>query len=123
MFHKESSGDLQLFTKRGEVDSLQEADQDAVTLVELGVAFLADKFRQSGVTVQPDPDQSLEVGVERQRRLGRRGVRLVVYDVDGIPSPVVEGVPQTPRGELPVAQPAQGRGQSTCGHREQCLSL
>lgn len=33
-----------LFPNWWEVDSLQKPDQDAVALVELGVAFLADKL-------------------------------------------------------------------------------
>lgn len=34
-----------LFPDRREIDSLQKPDQDAVALVELGMAFLADKLR------------------------------------------------------------------------------
>lgn len=49
-----------------EIDSLQKPDKDAVALVELGMAFLADKLRQPWVPVQLDPDQLLEVRVEQK---------------------------------------------------------
>lgn len=40
-----------------------------MALVELGVAFLADKLGEPGVTVQLHPDQPLEVRVEKKGRL------------------------------------------------------
>lgn len=60
-----------LFPDWREIDSLQKPDQDAVALVELGMAFLADKLRQPRVPVQLDPDQLLEVRVEQKGWLGR----------------------------------------------------
>lgn len=48
-------------TSRGDVDSLQEGLEEAMALVELGVAVLADKLRQSWVLVDSHPQQMLEV--------------------------------------------------------------
>lgn len=103
-----------LLPHRGEVDSLQKPDQDALALVKLCMAFLANKFRKPRVTVHLDPDQPLEVCVEQKGWLSH-GVWLLVYDTEGIPRPFVEGVPQAARGKLPVTKPADSSRESTCG--------
>lgn len=45
----------------GDVDSLEEGLEQAVALIELGMAVLADKLRQSRVLVDSHPQQVLEV--------------------------------------------------------------
>lgn len=102
-----------LLPQRREVDPLQEPDQDAVALVELGVTFLADELREPGVAVQLNADQTLEVCVEQKRRGGSGGVRLVVHDVEGFLRPLDEGVTETAWRELPMAEPTDCSGQST----------
>lgn len=47
--------------RRGDVDSLQEGLEEAMALVELGMAVLADELRQSWVLVDGHPQQMLEV--------------------------------------------------------------
>lgn len=103
-----------LLPHRREIDSLQKPDQDALALIKLCMAFLANKFRKPRVTVHLDPDQPLEVCVEQKRWLGH-GVWLLVYNTEGIPRPFVEGVPQAARRKLPVTKPADSSRESTWG--------
>lgn len=53
-----------MLARRRDVDSLQEGPEEAVALVELSVAVLTHKLRQSWVLVDDHPQQALEVAGE-----------------------------------------------------------
>lgn len=91
------------FSNWRQVDPLQKPDQDAVAFVKLGVAFLTDELRQSGVAVQLDAHQPLKVRVKQKGRAADE-VRPLVDETEGILRPL-EGVTQTARREFPVAEP------------------
>lgn len=100
-----------LFPHWWEVDPLQEPYQDAVALVELGVAFLAHKLGEPRVPIQWDPNQLLEVHVERVKQKGGlgRGIQIL----NNILCPL-EGMSQAAWREFSMAEAADGGIESAC---------
>lgn len=89
-----------------QVDPVPEVQQDAVALVELGVAAVADELGQGGISFHRDPQELLEVGAEERIDAARLVLQLR------------ERLPQPPRGELPVTQPTEARAHPACVRTE-----